>query len=103
MRLGLLHQRIRVEEKLLADELSRRGLDFELIDSRHAGFDVNDGSWRSFDAVLDRSISHSQGLAAVRILESFGVPCVNSSHVIDTCGDKLTTTLALVADGVPTP
>lgn len=104
MRIALLHSRIRVEEKLLADELARRAIDHEVIDIRQCVFDIHDPSpWRRFDAVLERCISHTQALAAARILESFGVPCINPSAVIEACGDKLATSLRLARAGVPTP
>lgn len=104
MLIALLHSRIRVEERLLADELTARGIDHELIDVREYVFDIHEpGPWARFDAVLERCISQTHALAAVRVLESFGVPCVNTSHVIDACGDKLTTSLALARAGVPTP
>ena len=104
MLIALLHSRIRVEERLLADELTSRGIDHELIDVREHVFDIHEpGAWTRFDAVLERCISQTHALAAVRVLESFGVPCVNTSHVIDACGDKLTTSLALARAGVPTP
>lgn len=104
MRLALLVSRIRVEERMLIDELERRAIDHEVIDLREAVFDIHDpGPWRRFDVVLERCVSQIQALTAVRILESFGIPCVNSSAVIDACGDKLTTSLLLARAGVPTP
>lgn len=104
MRVALLHSRIRVEERLLADELASRRIDHELIDLRQCVFDIHDpGPWEKFDAALERSISQTQGVAAVRVLESFGVACVNTGAVIDVCGDKLATSLALARAGVPTP
>lgn len=104
MRLALLVSRIRVEERMLIDELERRSIDHEVIDLREAVFDIHDpGPWRRFDVVLERCVSQIQALTAVRILESFGIPCINSSAVIDACGDKLTTSLLLARAGVPTP
>ena len=104
MRLALLFHRIRVEEKLLAEELGRRGVPFVLIDLRRAGFELDGArAWADYDAVLDRSISHTHGLAAAQLLESFGVPCLNAPAVIETCGDKLRTSIALARAGVPTP
>ncbi len=104
MRLALLVSRIRVEERMLIDELERRAIDHEVIDLREAVFDIHDpGAWRRFDVVLERCVSQIQALTAVRILESFGIPCVNSASVIDACGDKLTTSLLLARAGVPTP
>ena len=104
MRIAVLISRVRVEERLLAEELARRSIDHELVDVREAVFDIHDAEpWRRFDAVLERCISQTQGVNAVRILESFGIPCVNPSAVIDACGDKLATSLRLAAAGVPTP
>lgn len=104
MRVGLLHSRIRVEEKLLVEELERRGVEHTLLDVRDLRFDIFDASpWRELDVVFERCISQTQALTAVRIFESFGIPCVNPSAVIDACGDKLTTSLLLTQSGVPTP
>lgn len=104
MRIALLHSRIRVEERLLLDELAALGIDHELIDVREHVFDIHDPSrWTSFDAVIDRCIGQTQALAAVRVFERFGVPSVNPSSVIEACGDKLTTSLLMARHGVPTP
>ena len=104
MRLGILYSRVRVEEKLLFEKLEARGVPYDLIDDRDAVFDLWDaGPFRQYDAVLERCINHSRALYALRILEDYGIPCVNSYHVADTCGDKLKTTAALERHGVPSP
>lgn len=104
MRIGLLYSRVRVEEKLLIEELTSRGIEHELIDVRTAIFDIHDPSpWRRFDVIFERCISQTQATNAVRIFESFGIPCVNPSQTIELCGDKLATSLRLVQHGVPTP
>lgn len=104
MRIGVLVSRLRVEERLLIEALERRGVAHELIDVREALFDLEaPAPWSRFDVVLERCLGQTQGVTAVRILEAFGVPCVNPSRVIDVCGDKLATSLALMKAGVPTP
>jgi [lysine-biosynthesis-protein LysW]--L-2-aminoadipate ligase len=103
MRLAVLWDRIRVEEKLLVAELERRGVDFELVDVRRAVFDLHALDLARFDVALDRSVGHTHALAALRIFESAGVTCVNRFEVAERCGDKLATTLALERAGVPTP
>lgn len=104
MRIGVLCSRVRVEERLLAEALERRGVVFEMIDPRELVLDVDDaGGLDRFDAVLERCISQTDAVAAVRVFERFGVPCVNPSAVIESCGDKLTTTLMLARAGVPQP
>lgn len=104
MRIALLHSRIRVEERLLAEEFAARGVDTELIDVRPLVFDIHEpGPWARFDVAVERCISQTQAVNVTRLLESYGVETVNRSAVIDVCGDKLSTSLALVRAGVPTP
>ena len=104
MRVAVLYSRIRVEERLLIEELQRRCVEHELIDVRECVWDVDEpGAITGFDVVMERCISQTQAMAAVRVFERFGVPCVNPSRVIDLCGDKLSTTLALAAAGIPQP
>jgi len=55
------------------------------------------------DAILNRSMSHSRSLYCTRFLEHQGLPVVNPSRVIATCGDKALTSVALAAAHVPTP
>ena len=104
MKIAVLVSRIRVEEKLLIEELERQGVEHEVIDVRTQVFDIHDPSpWQRFDAVLERCISQTQALTAVRVLESFGIPCVNPARLIDICGDKLMTSLVLARNRIPTP
>lgn len=107
MRIALLYSRVRVEERLLAEALAARNVEHELIDVRRLVFDLHAGAkpaeWERFDAALERCIGHTEAVTAARFFESRAIPCVNTSHVIECCGDKLATSLALARDGVPTP
>ena len=105
MRIAILASRVRVEEKLLVEALQRRGVDYEIIDDGQLLFNLAkpDERWRTFDAVLSRSVSQSRGLAVSYVLEHWGIPMYNSAQVTATCNDKLLTTLALLRAGVPTP
>ncbi len=104
MRVVMLHSRVRVEERMLLDALERRGVACDVIDVRGEVFDLSDaGKWAEVDLVLDRSLSLTSSLAAVRILETIGVRCVNPSRTTEICSDKLQTSLALERGGVPTP
>ena len=102
MKIGVLCSRIRAEEKLLFDALQRRGLDFDKIDDREIVFEIGAEPPR-YDVVLERCLHHSRALYALRILNQRGVPTVNTYDVALTCGDKINTTTALVAAGVPSP
>ncbi len=103
MRVGLLVSRIRVEEKLLIKELQKRGIDYDLIDDRKLILEFGAPSLKEYDVVVERCINHSRALYALKILEDWGVPCVNRYTVADVCGNKLLTTSALARDGIPQP
>ena len=104
MRIALTYTRLRTEERLLLDAFEAAGVDVTPIDLREAVFDPSEpGQWAAYDAVIDRSVSLTNALTATRVLESFGVRCVNPSRAVELCSDKLSTTLALVRAGVPTP
>lgn len=104
-RVGVLHSRVRLEEKLLFAELDRRGVSYEriLVEDQALDLGADVEAWRRFDVLLERCISHSQASAVLRVFDAWGIPCVNPSRVAEVCGDKLTTNLALLAAGVPVP
>ncbi len=102
MRIGLLHSLIRKEEKLLIDAFRARGIEPVLIDDRKLIFSPGSDVFH-LDALLERCINHSRALHALRLFESAGVRCINTSQVALVCGDKLLTTDALNRHGVPQP
>jgi [lysine-biosynthesis-protein LysW]--L-2-aminoadipate ligase len=102
-RLGILCSRIRVEEKLLLQAFRARGVEPERIDDEALVLDVDAPSPLPWDAVLDRSLSQSRALAALRVLEARGMRTVNSAGVVATCGDKVATSAALSRHGLPAP
>jgi [lysine-biosynthesis-protein LysW]--L-2-aminoadipate ligase len=103
MRIGVLLSRVRVEEKLLFQEMERRKLEVERIEDEKIIFDMQRDAWSKYDVVLERCISHIRALYALRLLDDWGVPTVNTFEVVQTCGDKLLTTSALLRNGIPTP
>jgi len=103
VRIGVLCSRIRAEEKLLFEAFARRRLEIEKIDDRELIFDLAARPSAHYDVVLERCLHHSRALYALRILNQWGVPTVNSYDVALICGDKINTTTALIAAGVPSP
>jgi [lysine-biosynthesis-protein LysW]--L-2-aminoadipate ligase len=104
MKVGVLYSRVRVEEKWIFEGLEKRGLDYEKIDDRQVIFNLtNPSPWIKYDVVLERSLSFKNGLYATQILNGWGIPTVNMSHVAATCGDKLATSIALNQAGIPQP
>jgi [lysine-biosynthesis-protein LysW]---L-2-aminoadipate ligase len=102
--LAVLTSRVRLEERLLFAELRRRDIDFEQVDSRQITFDLLEQPARlPYRALLSREISQTRNFYATRLFEHAGLPTLNTSRVVNLCGDKLLTTLALREHGVPTP
>ncbi len=103
MKLGVLYSRVRAEEKFLFEALDARGITYDRIDDRSVTFDLQQpGAWRDYDVILERCINHSRALYALKILNDWGIPTVNTAYVADVCGNKLITSTALVRAGVPT-
>jgi [lysine-biosynthesis-protein LysW]--L-2-aminoadipate ligase len=100
---GVLLSRVRVEEKLLLEELERRGVTTKVIDDRELVLRLEKKPELGVDVVLERCIQHSRALYALAVLESWGIPTVNTFEVADVCGNKLLTTMRLIRDGVPSP
>jgi [lysine-biosynthesis-protein LysW]--L-2-aminoadipate ligase len=103
-RVGVLFSRVRVEEKWIFAAMEQRGLDYDRLDDREIFYDLDHPEpWQQYDAILERSISYTSGLYALRILNSWGIPTVNTAAVAECCGDKLATSNALGKFGVPQP
>ncbi len=102
MRVGILCSRVRVEEKLLFAAFESLGVAIERYDEREISARVGKFSL-PVDVVLERSVSTSAGLVAAQVLEAAGITVVNSYATASVCADKIRTTLALAAAGVPQP
>lgn len=103
IQLGLLASRIRLDEKMIVERVrDRSGVDLVRIDDSQMAFDIHE-SPPEVDVVLERSVSHTRALYALRFYERHGIPTVNHVDVAEVCGDKVATSLALARAGVPTP
>lgn len=103
MKIGVLLSRVRAEEKLLFEEFDRRKVEYDLIDDRELVLDLHRKPLEGYALILERCINHSRALYALKVLETWGLKCVNSYQVADNCGNKLLTTMCLIRDGIPTP
>ena len=108
MRVGILYSRVRVEEKLLFEAFAARGVQFDLLDDRDLIFEITPGreyaeQYAGYDVIAERCINHSRALYSLRMLNDRGIATVNTAQVADVCGNKLQTTSALTAAGIPSP
>ena len=100
---GVLLSRVRVEEKLLLQELSSRGVETKVIDDRTLVLPTEKRPDLGVDVVMERCIQHGTALYALSVLAGWCVPTVNTYETAEICGNKLLTTMRLVRDRVPTP
>ena len=104
MRLGLLHAVIRKDEKLLIDALNAHAdVELVLIDDRKLVAASDKDLTQQLDGLLLRSVSHSRNQYAAHLFAAAGVTVINKPDVIEVCGDKLRTSLALQRAGVAQP
>ncbi|MBC7249582.1 MAG: lysine biosynthesis protein LysX [Anaerolineae bacterium] len=99
----MLCSRVRLEEKLLLQALRERNVEVERIDSGWVTWNLNGDALGDYDVILVRCLSHSRAYYITRWLEDLGIPAVSPHRVVATCGDKLLTSAALQAAGVPIP
>ena len=103
MKIGVLYSRKRIEEKLLTAALDKRQVDWERIDPRQVAIQIGALASLNYDAVLIRSLSHTNAYYATRWFESIGIPAISPHKTVATCGDKFLTSMALQEAGIPAP
>jgi [lysine-biosynthesis-protein LysW]---L-2-aminoadipate ligase len=105
LKITIVFDRIRGEEKWLIQEAKKSGCTTELVDGRMLSFELTDreAKNRFGDIVLQRCISYYRSSFLTRIMENFGAHVINTSKVSDVCGNKLITSMVLAKAGIPTP
>lgn len=105
IRICLIYDKLRFEEKKIFSNIREKGFDATLVDGKSLTFDTESskGDSRFGDVVLQRLISYNRGLHLTYCLEHTGLPVVNSFKVSEICGNKLITSLILKKNNVPTP
>ena len=102
VRVGMLCSRIRVEEKLLLAAFEQRNIAVTRIDDDAIVLDLQRVAL-DVDVVLSRTLQHTRSVSILGVLADFNIPTVNHVDVVSCCGDKVRTTAALAAAGVPIP
>lgn len=99
---AVVASQVRMEEKALFAALDRRRAPWAHLDPRRFLAEIPPAR-PAFCRALNREIGQARALAVGELLEAAGVPTVNAPSVIACCGDKLRTSLALAAAGLPAP
>jgi [lysine-biosynthesis-protein LysW]---L-2-aminoadipate ligase len=102
VRLGVFYTIIRPEEKGILAAAEARGIPVVRLDDGEVTFGL-DAPPDLPDVVLNRSVSHTRSVYAVRCFAHYGVPTVNSPSVVELAGDKVLCSLRLAERHVPTP
>ena len=106
VKLDILFDKLRFEEKALYNTAIKKGIDVRLIDSRNIIIDTDDmdsNELKFADVLLQRSISHFRGQFLTYCLELCGYNVINNSKIGEICGNKLLTSMILKKNKIPTP
>lgn len=105
VKIGLLYDQLRPDERLIIEAAKRNGIDMALYDTNELALDVTDvnAGVDSADAFLQRCISYFRSIHVTATLEARGNPVVNSFKAASTCGNKLLASICLSRAKIPTP
>ena len=103
--IAVFYDRLRPEERMLFEAFNRLGVPFTKVYAPQQAviFDALDQLAEGSGVVLQRCVSQVRGLSLTRALESAGVNVVNSSRVVEVCGDKMATNSVFAEHNIPTP
>jgi [lysine-biosynthesis-protein LysW]--L-2-aminoadipate ligase len=98
----MLVSHLRTEEKAILAAAAKRGITVERVFDREIWFDLGERRFPDVDLVLDRSLVHSRAEYTLRLLQSWGIPTVNSFETTTLCDNKFHTNMAFIEHDVPT-
>lgn len=102
MRVALIVDIIRQEEKLIVKALNDRQIQYDIINVAQEPLPFNRALGR-YDVAIIRAISMYRALYSAAVFEGVGVHTINSTEVISTAGDKILTYSKLYRAGIPIP
>lgn len=102
-RIAIVYDRLREEERLLFAAFDAHGVEVQRVYAPSLRCDVHAPARGMPQVVINRCVSQTRGLAVARFYQAFGARVINPPNVIEVCGDKFATSLALARAGVPTP
>jgi [lysine-biosynthesis-protein LysW]--L-2-aminoadipate ligase len=103
VKIGLLHSRVRIEERRLREALEARGATVTLLPESDVSFDLQGRGFGDVDLVVESCAEYTLAQTALRTLEHLGVPTINRPSTVDLCGNKALMTMYLIRAGLPVP
>jgi len=105
LKIGLLYDQLRPDERMLIEAAKRNNIDLALYDTNQIALavtDSNDGLELA-NAFLQRCVSYFRSIHITATLEARGKVVVNSYKAASTCGNKLLGSICLSRAKIPTP
>jgi glutamate--LysW ligase ArgX len=102
LKIALIVDIIRQEEKLLIKALNDRNVDYDVINVGQEPIPFNKALGK-YDVGIIRPVSMYRALYSSAVLEASGVHTINSTEAISICGDKILTYSKLFKNSIPIP
>ena len=104
MKISMIYDTVRWEEKAIFKAAEQKGIELKMIDVKEMDMDFDKPVPDYYGNVtLQRCTSYYRGLHSTAFLEYKKQKVVNDLMTIINAGNKMLTSLALVASGVPSP
>ncbi|MDQ3853612.1 MAG: lysine biosynthesis enzyme LysX, partial [Thermoproteota archaeon] len=102
---SILCDKVRFEEKALYEKTQSMGIKSKIVDAKTLTIGTYSKA-KDFllgDVILQRSVSYYRGLYLAACLEFLGFKVINRFEVAQICGNKLSTSIRLAENKIPTP
>jgi [lysine-biosynthesis-protein LysW]--L-2-aminoadipate ligase len=105
LKIGLLYDQLRPDERLIIEAAKQNRIDLALIDTNELALAVTDSNddLEFANVFLQRCVSYFRSIHVTATLEARGNIVVNSYKAASTCGNKLLGSLCLSRAKIPTP
>jgi len=105
VKIGLLYDQLRPDERLIIEAAKSNGVDLTLCDTNELALDLTDAnnSFNVADVFLQRCVSYFRSIHITATLEAQGKNVINSFKAASICGNKLLTSICLSRAKIPTP
>lgn len=103
MNIAVIYDVIRWEEKDLIKNISKLGHKPLSLHISSFFLDPESEIFKNIDVALQRCVSHIRAVSSTIFFEEQSIPVINSAQTLIITGDKLYTTMRLIANNIPTP